>query len=127
MKKICFITSLIVVLSGCTHFVLPNDEQVGSKRWEVISDRMNKKVGISEQELISQWGVPNGNYTLSNGSIIVSYNIYNSVKNNYCEAKFLIEKAKVTKWGLSDERICGLGSAPSPKLIPNTPPPKPTL
>ena len=68
MKKICFITSLIVVLSGCSNYVLPNGEQLGSKRWEEISDRMNKKVGLSEQELISQWGVPNGNYTLSNGS-----------------------------------------------------------
>ena len=128
MRKTCFITTLIVVLSGCTHFVLPNGEkQIGSERWEVINDRMHTKVGIAEQDLISQWGVPNGSYTLSNDSRIVSYNIYNSRKDSYCEAKFLIENGKVTKWGHSGNKACELGSAQSPKLIPNTPPPKPTL
>jgi len=127
MKKICFITSLIVVLSGCSNYVLPNGEQLGSKRWEEISDRMNKKVGLSEQELISQWGVPNGNYTLSNGSKIISYDVYNSRKDSYCEAKFLIERGKVTKWGHSGNKACGLGAASPSKLIPKTPLPKPTL
>lgn len=120
-EKIFCLTALILVLSGYTHFVLPNGEkQIGSERWEVINDRMHNKVGIAEQDLISQWDVPDGSYTLSSNSRIVSYNIYNSRKDSYCEAKFLIEMGKVTKWGHSGNKACELVSAQSAKLIPNT-------
>lgn len=102
----------IFLLTGCTTpagKILSH--QLTNQRYETTADLMQSWMGASENELITSWGPPTKQHTLSNASKIISYEYEwgeviraGSFTGGYCIQKFLIEKGMVTKWGMSNCR-----------------------
>jgi len=127
MKFIILLTSIAFFVSGCVNS--PSGSFPGSSnRVATISDKMSKRVGQSEITLVSELGPPDYNYTASNGSKIISYEVDWGIgaKSPLCVMKYLIENGVVTKWG--NKGCPKRFTTKNQELIPNSiPVPKPTL
>lgn len=130
MKNLIIALSLII--SGCG--INFSGQPWGNQRWETLNDRMAAKVGLTEQELINDWDVPEKSYRMDNGAKVFSYDVcstgaYYTISNActgyICKAKFLIENGVVTKWGQNAANNCKVYRGV--KRSRDTPIPTPTM
>jgi hypothetical protein len=62
-------------------------------------NNLNSWVGSTEAELIKSWGVPNSSYTLSNGDIVLQYDLRSSpTSQQYCKINITFSKGIIKDW-----------------------------
>lgn len=126
LKNIALSLVMSALLAGCAGSPIGN--LINNERSETRNDVLASWVGEDEDNLVMKWGPPTGSYTLSSGAKVISYEYVWGVyvgQRYHCEEKFLIEKGKVTKWGIGS--ACQKSGGKGQTLPANVPVPQPTL
>ena len=70
-------------------------------------NNLNSWVGSTEAELIKSWGVPNSSYTLSNGDIVLQYDLRSSpTSQQYCKINITFSMYKFALCSMYKFALC---------------------